>query len=358
MANLNVHPDVESTIKQFEIPERLGFGVVMAPVMFHAEFQDGRWWDGELLPYGPIALDPAAKVLHYAQEIFEGLKAYRVNTNNATLFRPEQNWARMNCSARRLCMPELPQQLFMQGVQLVTAYCENIIPRVTGQSLYLRPFMIGTQPDLSVSDSNTYSFYVIASPSEAYHNGNMRVLVERTDSRAAVGGTGAVKMGGNYAASLLSVKRTQTKGLDQTLWLHPGNRRSIEELSGMNFFAVMEGELHTPRLSGSILPGVTRSSLIELAQSLNIAVHERDMDIDDLLALISSGTCTEAFACGTATIISPVSVLAETDGGVYELPSAPGPVAEMLREKLLAIQESRSEDLFGWVRKISPEFYP
>jgi len=329
----------------------------MAPVMYRIEYQDGRWWDGELLPYGPIAIEPAAKVFHYAQEIFEGLKAYLVDTEQAVLFRPEMNWARFNASAQRLCMPELPEKIFMEALQSVTAHCENIIPKISGQSLYLRPFMMGTQADLSVSGSNTYSFFVIASPSEAYHNGSMRVMVERQDSRAAVGGTGAAKVGGNYAASLLSVRRTHEQGFDQSLWLHPSDRQHIEELSGMNFFAVIEGELHTPQLNGSILPGVTRDSLLELARAMDIGVHERPIEVDELLAQVSAGTCTEAFACGTAAIISSISLFSDV-GNIYELPASPGPIAEQLRHRLLDIQEGRSKDVFDWVRTIGSEFYP
>ncbi|TQV84627.1 branched-chain amino acid aminotransferase [Exilibacterium tricleocarpae] len=358
MRSIHVDTGVADALAAFEMPQRLGFGVLMAPVMYRCQYQDGRWWDAELMPYGPLQIDPAAKVLHYAQEIFEGLKAYRVDRDRAALFRPQMNWERMNLSARRLCMPDIPRDIFMQAVQTVTAYCEDFIPRNSGQSLYLRPFMFGTQPDLSVAAANSYSFLVIASPSEVYHSGSMRVLVERNDSRAAVGGTGAEKVGGNYAASLQSVQATLAKGFDQTLWLHPSDRRHIEELSGMNFFAVMEGELHTPALSGSILPGVTRDSLIQLARALDITVHERPMDIDDLLALIKSGTCTEAFACGTATIVSPISVLGDADGQVYELPDTPGPVARQLRQALLDIQEGRGSDRFDWMSPIPPECYP
>lgn len=349
--SIEIHPDAAASLRGFELPERLGFGTVMAPVMFRATYQDGFWSSGALLPYAPLALDPAAKVLHYAQSCFEGMKAYRLQDGGIGLFRPERNAARMAHSAERLCMPPVPEKLFMDGVRTVTAWCANLVPATSGQSLYLRPFVFGAQPDLSVSASNCYEFYVIASPSEAYHAGNMRLWVEREDSRAAVGGTGDAKVGGNYAASLLSIARLRKRGFDQSLWLNPGNRRTVDELSGMNFFAVIGGELHTPALNGSILEGVTRDSLLALAAELGIRTRECAVDIDELLALVESGECSEAFACGTAAIVSPISVLGDGDR-LHELSQVPGPVAERLRRALLDIQEGRAEDKFGWMQRV------
>ncbi|MEW5248830.1 branched-chain amino acid aminotransferase [Microbulbifer discodermiae] len=349
--SVTIDPAVAACLRGFEPPERLGFGSVMAPVMFRATCQDGVWSSGELRPYAPLALDPAAKVLHYAQSCFEGLKAYRVRGNEVCLFRPERNADRLAHSAERLCMPAVPVSLFMEGVRTVAAYCANLIPASSGESLYLRPILLGTQPDLSVSASNAFEFLVIASPSEAYHTGNMRLWVERQDARAAPGGTGDAKVGGNYAASLRSTAQLKQRGFDQSLWLNPADHRSIDELSGMNFFAVMEGELHTPALNGSILPGVTRDSLIAIARHHGLVVHERVMDIDDLLALVQSGTCSEAFACGTAAIVSPISVLGDGEAS-YQLHQVPGPVSEMLRGALLDIQEGRAEDRFGWMQRV------
>jgi len=349
--SIYIDPAVTASLRGFEMPEKLGFGTVMAPVMFRAVCQDGCWSRGELIPYAPLSLDPASKVLHYAQSCFEGMKAYRTGDGGVSLFRPERNAARMVHSAERLCMPPVPKTLFLDGVRIVTAHCANLVPATSGESLYLRPFLIGTQADLSVSASTSYEFYVIASPSEAYHAGNMRLWVEREDSRAAVGGTGDAKVGGNYAASLLSITRLKQRGYDQSLWLNPGNRKTVDELSGMNFFAVIGGELHTPALSGSILEGVTRDSLIDLARDLGYAVHERAIDIDELLRQVAEGACEEAFACGTAAIVSPISVFG--DGGEnYRLAKAPGPVAERLRRALLDIQEGRAEDRFGWMQPV------
>ncbi|SEA37012.1 branched-chain amino acid aminotransferase [Microbulbifer marinus] len=351
--SIYIDPAVASSLRGFEMPEKLGFGAVMAPVMFRAVCQDGCWSSGELVPYAPLSLDPAAKVLHYAQSCFEGMKAYRTTSAGISLFRPDRNAARLAHSAERLCMPPVPEPLFMDGVRTVTAYCANLVPATSGESLYLRPFLIGTQADLTVSASTSYEFYVIASPSEAYHAGNMRLWVEREDSRAAVGGTGDAKVGGNYAASLLSIARLKKRGYDQSLWLNPGNRQTVDELSGMNFFAVIGGELHTPALSGSILEGVTRDSLIDLARDLGYTVHERAIEIDELLSQVADGTCEEAFACGTAAIISPISVFGD-NGENYQLAKAPGAVAERLRQALLDIQEGRTEDRFGWMHPVEP----
>ncbi len=353
-----IEPGVEQALAGFRLPEKLGFGVVRIPVMYVCDAVDGVWGQGRLKPYGPIELDPSAKVLHYAQEYFEGMKAYKVETPHATLFRPERHAARFATSARRLCMPEVPEEVFMEGVASLTAWAEPYIPGDTCQSLYLRPFVIGTQPNLGLGVSSTNTYIVVASPSEAYHAGSMRVLVERNDARAAVGGTGAVKTGGNYAASLLSAAKAKTRGFDQSLWLDPMSRTNIEELSGMNFFAVIEGRLYTPKLSGSILPGITRDSLLELARSLGHEVVEATMPIDDLLADIGNGRCSEAFASGTAAVVSPISVVGDADGTEYALPDDPGPVAMSLKEALLGIQEGRQEDPFGWVRPIARDYYP
>lgn len=286
------------------------------------------------------------------------MKAYRVERPHATLFRPDRHCSRFATSARRLCMPEVPEEVFLEGVCTLTAWCEALVPRRSCQSLYLRPFVIGTQPNLGLGVSRSNTFLVVASPSEVYHAGSMRVLVERNDTRAAVGGTGAVKVGGNYAASLLSSSNTKARGYDQSLWLDPQTRTTIEELSGMNVFAVIDGRLCTPRLNGSILPGITRDSLIQLARQLGYQVVEESMPVDDLLASIASGACSEAFASGTAAVVSPISVVADSDGTEYRLPQDPGPVAARLREELLAIQEGRSEDPFGWIYPIPRQHYP
>jgi branched-chain amino acid aminotransferase len=301
-------------------------------------------------------LDPAAKVLHYAQEAFEGLKAYKVDSEKPNWFRPLMNWQRLNSSSQRLCMPEIPKQLFLDGIGSITAYSEPFIPDQTDQSLYLRPFMIGTQPGLGMAVSSTYTFVVIASPSEVYHQGNMHLYIERKDSRVANGSIGAAKVGGNYAAALQSATRCKELGYDVTLWLDPVESKYIDELSGMNFFAVIDGELHTPSLTGSILPGITRNSVIELARSEGMTVHERRIHVDELIEHIKSGHCSEAFACGTAAVIAPIAELGETDGTVYPLQNVGGDVTINMRDRLIDIQEGRAEDPFGWMMELPAEY--
>ena len=357
MCDYQVHPDVEKCLAGFSLPNELGFGEVKAPIMYRADYLDGEWISAVLQPYGPIELDPAAKVLHYAQEVFEGLKAYNVGGTSANFFRPLDNLDRMNRSSERMCMISVPENIYLDGISSVTAYTERFIPQNSGESLYLRPFLIGTRSNLGMGTSNSFTFIVIASPSAIYHAGAMRVQIERESCRAARGGTGAAKTGANYAAALQSAKKVQARGYDQSLWLDPVNMQNIEELSGMNMFVEMDGALHTPALNGSFLAGITRNAIVELARHKGIEVVERDLPIAEVLEAIQSGRATEAFACGTAAIVAPVSLIADADGREYQLPNI-DLLAAKLRSELLAIQEQRAEDPFGWVMPVAPQYYP
>lgn len=349
MKQLTIHPDLGPILKKFKLPEKPGFGNVMAPVMFRADYAGGNWETGQLLPYAPLSLDPASKVIHFAQIVFEGLKAYRVDTPRPVLFRPEKNWQRLVRSAERMMMPVLAEDLFMRALFSITAFCEDIIPARPGHSLYLRPFMLGTQPSLGLSVSDTFSFYVIASPSEAVTSEGLRVLIERDGTRAAKGGTGRVKVSGNYGAALYSTAQAIKQGFHLPLWLDGVEHRYIEELSIMNFFAVIDGEIVTPKLTDTILPGVTRDSVIHLAKDDGMVVHEQALDIDELLSSISAGRCTELFACGTAAIVAPIAVIADKNNKVYALPAVDNSIARRLRKRLLDIQEGRADDKFGWL---------
>lgn len=353
---LRVEPAVFDRVDAFQLPENLGFGKVLAPVMYRAVCIDGEWVERELVPYGPLSIDPAAKVLHYSQEIFEGMKAYRIQDGKPTLFRPLENFHRLNRSAHRMCMPEIDEAVFTEGVSLVTALLADHIPRKSSQSLYLRPFMIGLDAKLGLGASSRHEFFVIASPSEVYQEGCFKVMIERDHSRAAVGGTGDVKVGGNYAASLASAGVVQGKGFDQSLWLDPKERRFVEELSGMNLFAVINGEVHTPELSGSILPGITRDSLIRLIADSGYTVVERQIDVDELLSDIRSGACSEIFACGTAAVITPVSHMGDEGAETLQLPDH-YPVAEAMRKRLVDIQEGAAQDPYGWVEAVADCYF-
>jgi len=353
MASYRIAPGVAAALANFTLPERLGFGTVAAPVMFQADFTDGAWNAGELLPYGPIEILPGARALQYAELVFEGMKAYRVAHEWPNFFRPEENWARLFRSAERLSMAPVPEALFFSAINAVAGACSALVPRASGRSLYLRPFLFGTESGYLLRNSTSFRFMVIANPVEVYAAGSIRVSIERTDVRAAVGGVGAAKAAANYAASLRASSAAVARGLTVALWLDAREQRWIQELSGMNVFAVIDGALHTPSLDGAILPGVTRKSLITLSQHLGFAVHERPIALDELLMQIESGRCTEVFACGTAAIVSPISALVEADGRQF-VPTRTDTVAAQLREALLAIQERRAPDPFGWTRDVAP----
>ena len=351
MAEIVVAPGVAAALAGFELPQKLGFGAVWAPVMFSAEWSDGRWGRGELTPYGPIELLPGARALHYGELVFEGLKAYCVGRDWPNLFRPHDNCRRLARSASRMSMPEVPEALFFAAIEAVAAACHRFIPRESGRSLYLRPFLFGTETGYMLRNSQSFRFMVIANPVEVYSSGPMRVAIERSDVRAAVGGVGTAKASANYAASLRASSAAAARGYGVALWLDAREQRHIQELSGMNVFAVIGGDLHTPELDGAILPGITRDSLLGLGRHLGFKIHERRMSIDELLAQIAGGECSEVFACGTAAIVSPIGVLADANGREYA-PQRVDSVAAQLREALLAIQERRSLDPFGWTRDV------
>jgi branched-chain amino acid aminotransferase len=353
MAGFVIHDDVWKSLQGFRLPETLGFGLVPAPVMYSATYEDDQWSRGQLLPYGPIEILPGARALHFAEQVFEGMKAYRVGRPVANLFRASDNYARFKRSAERIAMTAVPEALFLEGIRAVVAACTPFVPDKSGQSLYLRPFLFGTEPGYAVRASRTARYMVIANPSEAYAAGAMKVLIEREQVRAASGGLGSVKAGANYAASLLATTRAIQHGYTVALWLDPITRQNIEELSGMNLFAVIGEELHTPVLNDSILPGVTRDSLVRLARDLGWRVVERTMSISALLEQLSSGECRELFACGTAAIVCPISVIGDADGRQYQ-PTVVDERARVLRERLLAIQERRAPDPYGWISEVTP----
>lgn len=358
MTNIKIHPGVAQAIAEYKLPESLVFGRDSGPVMSRVTFKNGQWGELELLPFGPISIYPTAKVLHYAQEIFEGMKAYRVAGNGPFIFRPDQNLNRLNLSAVRMAMPEIPKDLFMTAINEVVSYSAGFVPRRTGESLYLRPFMIATDPSLGVRPGNEYDFYVVAQPSGSYFTGEthgISVLIEREDARAFPGGTGFAKTGGNYASSLRSAIKAKELGFIQTLWLDAVEKKNIEELSGMNVMVVINGELHTSTLGDTVLDGITRKSLIQLAHDQGIKVVERKINIDELIVDIKEGRCTEAFACGTAAIITPIGYFGEETGEKYPLRDADGNLSLKLREDLLAIQEGRAPDIHNWITSVEPK---
>lgn len=345
MKKIEIHSEAVERVKKYQIQDNnLGFGKYVSPIMIRIEYKKGAWGTPELIPYGPLPLDPCAKVLHYAQEIFEGLKAYRTPEGDVQLFRPELNAARFNFSARRMAMPELPTETFVECCKTITAYSRHLVPKRLGESLYLRPFMIASEPGLGIKPANEFLFIIVASPSGNYFSSSaVKVYVERDEIRAATGGIGSAKTGGNYAASLQAYARTLELGCDQTMWLDARDHSSIEEMSGMNFFAVINGGLVTPPLSDSILDGITRRSLIELARFRKMSVSEERIAINDLFAKIKSGECSECFVCGTAAVLVPIASFHLKDGTTHHLKDGTGKISLELREELINIQSGRSE---------------
>ncbi|MGE5527853.1 MAG: branched-chain amino acid aminotransferase [Patescibacteria group bacterium] len=338
-------------------PAALGFGRYYADRMLVRYYRAGRGWeDPRIERYHDLALDPAARVLHYSQEIFEGLKAYPSDDGRILLFRPERNAARFNRSAARMCMPTLPEEEFLACVSALVLAEKRWLPRAPGTSLYIRPTMIGHEPALGVHPSSDYIFYIILSPVGAYFKEGfkpVRLYVEEEYVRAAVGGVGDVKTGGNYAASLLAGAKAEEKGFSQVLWLDARERRYVEEVGAMNMFFVFGGRrLVTPALNGSILAGITRDSVLRLAAALGYEAEERPIAIDEVVEGIQNGSLTEAFGAGTAAVVAPVGSL-HYQGRDYPITGEQaGPVARRLFDELVGIQYGRLPDPFGWVREI------
>lgn len=314
------------------------------------------WYDAQVRPYGPLMLDPAASVLHYAQEIFEGLKAYRHADGSVWTFRPEANAARMQRSARRLALPELPEYLFVESIKQLVSIDAAWVPSAPETSLYLRPFMIANESFLGVRSAQKAAYYVIASPAGAYFAKGVApvsIWLSTDHSRAAVGGTGAAKCGGNYAASLLPQQEAYENGCPQVLFLDPLEGKYLEELGGMNVFLVMkDGTVVTPELSGSILEGVTRASIIELARDRGHQVQERKITIDEWRDGVTSGAVAEAFACGTAAVVTPIAALKGRDFIVGNESAPAGELTMSLRQELTDIQYGRLPDRHGWMTRL------
>ncbi len=340
--------DVAGILAGYRLPDKIPFGVELAPVMYRAEYRDGEWQSGSLVPFADVPVSPASTALQFAQQAFEGMKAYKAGNPRPALFRPNLNWRRFARSAERLRMPVVPPALFAESLSSLTESLAEFIPGGRGQSLYLRPTIFGLDNHFAVKGSDRFLFLVLASPSDAYYASPIRIMIERENCRAATGGTGAEKVGGNYAASLLANENCVAHGFDQSLWLDPTTRENIEELSAMNFMAVIDGALHTPALSGSLLEGVTRDSLLSLAEQIGIEATPRTMPVNDLLRDIEAGRCSEFFACGTGAIVAPIATIGEADGREWSLPDV-GRLSSRLRDKLLDIQEGKTDDPFGWV---------
>ncbi|MDD7465408.1 MAG: branched-chain amino acid aminotransferase [Actinomycetaceae bacterium] len=332
----------------------LGFGVDYSDYMAHATWQSGSGWTRKVIePYGPLMFDPGTAVLHYGQEIFEGLKAYRHDDGSIWTFRPLYNSARLNRSGRRLAIPALPARDFMESIVGLVRADARWVPQQEGASLYLRPFTFASESFLGVRAASRYEYLVMASPSGPYFEHGFQpieVWVERTYHRAGPGGMGDAKTGGNYASSLLPKVAAHEEGFDEVMFLDAKTSTTIDELGGMNVFVVMsDGSVKTPELTGNILPGCTRSSIIQLLESEGVNVSEVPIAIADVVAGIKNGTVAEMFACGTAAVVTAIGRLASDD---FDVTVPVGAVTKRIYDELTDIQLGRAEDKFGWCYRL------
>ncbi len=334
-----------------------GFGVHFTDHMFTVEWTPEKgWYDARITPYGPLTLDPATSVLHYAQETFEGMKAYRHADDSIWAFRPEENAKRMLRSSQRLALPELPVEDFIQAVDALVEVDKRWVPDAAGEkSLYIRPFMIATERFLGVRPSQHVTFMVIASPAGSYFKGGLKPVslwLTEDYTRAGRGGMGAAKTGGNYASSLVAQQEASANGCDQVVFLDAQESTYVEELGGMNmYFLFGDGRIVTPE-TGTILEGITRASIIELAKQLGHPVEERKFAIDEWRTGITDGSIKEIFACGTAAVITPVGALRWAGGEVPAATEGTGELTGRIREALVDIQFGRADDTFGWMHRI------
>ena len=345
-----------ATLKEKPESSTLVFGKNMTDHMFLVDYDEGRGWhDPRIVPYGPLQIDPAAKVLHYAEEIFEGLKAYRTADGSIQLFRVMDNIQRMNDSADRLCMPQIPAELALAGITELVKLEQDWVPHEKDTSLYIRPFMIGLDPALGVHSSHHVQFIVIVCPVGAYYPEGLnpvKIYIEDEDVRAVKGGTGMAKTGGNYAASLRAGNRAEKKGYTQVLWLDGVHRKYIEEVGAMNVMFKVAGKVLTPDLNGSVLPGITRRSCIQLLKDWGYEVEERRISAQELFDAAENGTLEEAWGTGTAAVVSPIGELAEGDKKVTINNNEIGPVTQRLYDELTGIQWGRVADPHNWITKI------
>ena len=336
--------------------KNLGFGKHFTDHMFLLSYETGKgWFDPRVVPYAPLSMDPSCMVFHYAQEVFEGMKAYRTADGSVQLFRPYDNARRMNDSCERLCIPKIPEELFVEGVKALVKTDVDWVPSEPDTSLYIRPFVIATDASLGVHASHTYIFCVICCPVGAYYAEGInpvRIYVENDDVRAVKGGTGYTKCGGNYAASIRAGERAAQAGYAQVLWLDGVERKYIEEVGSMNVLFKIDGKVVTPMLTGSVLPGITRRSCLQLLRDWGYEVEERLISAEELFAAAEAGKLEEAWGSGTAAVISPVGEMGWEDRHVVIHGGTIGELTQRLYDTLTGIQWGKIEDPYGWIVKV------
>lgn len=327
--------------------DNLIFGRTFTDHMFICDYENGEWQTPKIIPYQPMTMDPSARVFHYGQAVFEGMKAYKDNDGKVWLFRPIDNFNRINKSATRLAMPEFPQEYFMKGLTTLLKMDSAWVKPGKGNSLYIRPFIIATDPAISASPSSNYRFMIICAPAKAYYTGKIRVLIAEEFSRSANGGVGFAKAAGNYAAQFYPTSLAQKKGFQQVIWTDADTHERLEEAGTMNVFFRINDTLITAPLSDRILDGVTRRSIIQLAEDNGIEVQVRPITVTEIKEASKNGSLKEIFGAGTAVVISPISAFEHADE-LFELPTIENSYADTLKDKMLNIQHNMAEDKHGW----------
>lgn len=327
--------------------DNLPFGSVYSDHMLTCDFVNGKWQSPKIEPFAPISLMPSAKIFHYGQSIFEGMKAYKDKDENIMLFRPEENWKRLNKSAKRLVIPEIPEDIFMDGLKALLELDSDWIPTNEGSSLYIRPFMFATGNGFHASPADAYKFVVCTAPSGAYFGGKVKVLIEEKYARAANGGVGFAKAGGNYAAQFYPTQLAIEKGYNQVIWTDDNTHEYIEEAGAMNIFVRINDTLITSPTSDRILDGITRKSIIQIAKDKNIDVEVRKISVSEVIAAAQAGSLKEMFGAGTAAVISPIAGFG-FKGVDYDLPELEKPFATTLKKAITDIQTNKAEDPYGW----------
>ncbi|HLV15031.1 MAG TPA: branched-chain amino acid aminotransferase [Xanthomarina sp.] len=339
-----------SKIKSVDF-ENLAFGRIFTDHMFVCDYVDGAWQEPQIIPYQAMSFEPSSRVFHYGQAVFEGMKAYKDEAGKIWLFRPEENHKRINKSAARLAMPAFPEEYFFNGLETLLKMDSEWIKPGVGNSLYLRPFVIATEPAISASPANTYRFMIICSPAKAYYSGKVRVLFAEKYSRSADGGVGFAKAAGNYAAQFYPTSLAQEKGYQQIIWTDASTHGFLEEAGTMNIFFRVNDKLITAPTSDRILDGITRRSILQLAEDNGVEVEVRRVPVEEIKEAARNGSLKEIFGAGTAAVVSPISAF-EHGNEVFEIPDNDNPYASLFKKQLQEIQHNISNDKHGWRREV------
>ncbi|HEX6981751.1 MAG TPA: branched-chain amino acid aminotransferase [Balneolaceae bacterium] len=347
----NISKTSNSRIDQVDL-DKPGFGRVFSDHMLEVKYSNGQWHQAEIKPYGPIEIEPSLNTLHYAQSVFEGTKAYYVDSETINVFRLDKNYERMARSCERMCIPVMEEDVFVEGIKTLVQLDHQWVPEKEGNTLYIRPFACAFDPIIAARVSDTYRFYVITSPAGAYYDRPVKLVTSQNFVRAVKGGVGEAKTAGNYAASLYPAQKAKEKGFDQVLWLDGREHKYVEEVGTMNIFFVIDGTLITPELHGTILSGITRDSIIRLAQHLNMPVEERRISIDEVMQAGDDGILDEAFGAGTAAVISPIKEISHDGASVQIHENKRGPIGQKMYDTITDIQRGKIDDPFGWTHPV------